>query len=109
MAAQLGDGFYLIYEINQVSLRQWVADERLLGRVNATFEFAGLSAALAGALLGGLFGEWFGVRPTLFGAACITILTALLIWLSPLRSATPPAGVTPPDGADAAVEAAAPD
>ena len=39
VAAQLGDGFYVVYEINQVSLRQTIAEERMLGRVNATMRF----------------------------------------------------------------------
>ncbi len=85
VVAQLGDGFYLIYEINLVSLRQAVSDERLLGRVNATFEFAALGASLLGALLGGVLGEWLGVRPVLFAAAFGTILAGLLIAVSPLR------------------------
>jgi len=85
VAAQLGDGFFLIYEINLVSLRQTVADERLIGRVNATFEFAGLGATLAGALLGGLLGESLGVQPILLAAACGTLAAALLIAVSPLR------------------------
>ncbi len=85
MAAQLGDGFFLIYEINLVSLRQTVADERLIGRVNATFEFAGLGATLAGALLGGVLGQSLGVQPILLAAACGTLVAALLIAASPLR------------------------
>ena len=95
VTAQLGDGFYLIYEINQVSLRQSVADERLQGRVNATFEFAGIGASLVGALLGGLLGQWVGVRPVLFAAAIGTILAALLIALSPLRRLKSTAQATP--------------
>jgi MFS family permease len=74
---QMGDGFFVIYEINQISLRQIVASERLLGRVNATMQSLALGAALAGSLLGGLLGEMLGVRLALFIGAAGTLLAAL--------------------------------
>lgn len=86
VAAQLFDGFFVIYDINQVSLRQRVMPERLLGRVNATMSFLGMGAALLGTLLGGALGEWVGVRPTLFLGGAGTLLAALLLALSPLRN-----------------------
>jgi MFS family permease len=84
--AQLGDGFYVIYEINLVSLRQKVADERMLGRVNATMRIAALAAALVGTLLGGVLGGLLGVRPVLFVGALGTMLAAGMLALSPIRS-----------------------
>jgi MFS family permease len=84
-AAQLGDGFYVVYDINQVSLRQSLAPEQMLGRVNATLRFLDLGAALVGTLIGGMLGEVVGVRPSLFLGGGITLLAALLLWLSPLR------------------------
>jgi MFS family permease len=83
--AQLGDGFFVIYEINQVSLRQRIADERMLGRVNATMRFGGLAAALIGTLLGGWLGQMLGLRPVLFAAALGTILAAGVLALSPIQ------------------------
>lgn len=85
VAAQLGDGFYVVYDINQVSLRQGITSERLLGRVNATMAFLNMGAALLGALLGGALGEWLGVRPTLFLGGALTILAAVGLAFSPLR------------------------
>src|SRR5439155_26977800 len=41
-----GDGAATIYHINQVSLRQAIASEQLLGRVNAGMQFVGLGATL---------------------------------------------------------------
>jgi len=82
--AQLGDGFFTVYQINVVSLWQSITEERLLGRVNATMKFIGLAATLAGSLLGGLVGEGVGLRPTLAAAVCATLLAAVVIWLSPL-------------------------
>ncbi len=82
---QLGDGFYVVYEINQVSLRQGISPERLLGRVNATLQSLTLGATLGGALLGGLLGETLGLRPVLAAAACATLLAAAFLALSPIR------------------------
>ena len=92
IAAQLGDGFYLIYDINQISLRQGLASEEVLGRVNATMQFLAVGGALAGALLGGGMGELIGSRWTLFIASSLTIATAALIGFSPLRSHVTPGG-----------------
>jgi MFS family permease len=88
---QTGDGFFTVYEINRVSLVQGLVAERLLGRVNATIRFLGLGAALLGALLGGLLGETLGVRATLVVGACGTLLAALALAASPLRSLKQPA------------------
>jgi len=85
IAQQLGDGFFIVYEINQLSLRQSIVAERMLGRVNATMRFLGLGATLAGSLLGGWLGEGLGVRLVLALAACGTLLAALTLGLSPIR------------------------
>jgi len=86
IAAQLGDGFYILYEINLVSLRQSITAEHMLGRVNATMQFINLGAILAGSLLGGLLGQVLGVRPVLFIGASGTLLAAVALALSPIRS-----------------------
>ena len=88
---QTGDGFFTVYEINRVSLVQDLVAERLLGRVNATIRFLGLGAALLGSLLGGLLGETLGVRATLVVGVCGTLLAALALAASPLRSLKQPA------------------
>jgi predicted MFS family arabinose efflux permease len=82
---QTGDGFYVIYEVNQVSLRQGITSEHMMGRVNATIQIISLGATLAGSLLGGLLGEVLGVRLTLVLGACGTLLAALAVAFSPLR------------------------
>ena len=83
---QLGDGFFVVYDINLVSLRQVLVDERMLGRVNATMQSIALGGALFGALSGGLMGQVVGVRLTLFIAGGGNLLAALILALSPLRS-----------------------
>ncbi len=82
---QLGDGFYIVYDINQVSLRQGITPENLLGRVNATVQFVELGATLLGSLVGGLLGGLVGVRLILAVGAAGTLLSALPLALSPVR------------------------
>jgi MFS family permease len=89
---QLGDGFYVLYEINIVSFRQEIISERMLGRVNATLRFVALGATLVGTLLGGLLGESLGVRTTLFIAAGGTLFASAILAISPigkLKKTTP--------------------
>ncbi|MDR3574143.1 MAG: MFS transporter [Anaerolineaceae bacterium] len=83
---QLGDGFYVLYDINLVSMVQVLVDERMLGRVNATMQMIALGASLLGALLGGVMGQFIGVRISLFIASAGTLLAALILAGSPLRS-----------------------
>ena len=85
VAQQLGDGFYIFYDINLLSLRQGLVGERILGRVNATFQFISLGALLAGSLLGGLLGGVIGVRLVLAIAAGGMFLAAGVLAFSPLR------------------------
>ena len=81
-----GDGPATIYQINEVSLRQGITPERLLGRVNASADFLRLGATLAGSLLGGLLGGVIGVRSMLFVAGFGTLLSTLWLVLSPIRA-----------------------
>jgi MFS family permease len=81
---QFGDGFYVAYEINNLSFRQGVVEPRVLGRVNATMRFLALGTTFAGALLGGLLGEFVGVRQTLAIGAVGILLAALALGISPL-------------------------
>jgi MFS family permease len=86
--AQLGDGADTVFQINQLSLRQAITPERLLGRVNASMHFVGQGAMLLGALVGGLLGDTIGVRPTLLVGAGGSLLVAVMLALSPLRGVT---------------------
>ncbi len=83
---QLGDGFFVVYEVNRLSMQQSLVAEDILGRVNATFRFLALGGSLAGALLGGLLAEWIGVRTVLALGGAGVLLVALGIFLSPLRA-----------------------
>jgi len=92
-----GDGAETVYQINQVSLRQAITPERMLGRVSASTEFLRLGAALVGALVGGLMGKTMGVRATLVASAAGSLLSALWLMLSPVRALrTAPEPLTEP-------------
>jgi MFS family permease len=79
---QLGDGFYVIYEINLVSTRQEITSERMLGRVTATMQVLALGAALLGTFAGGALGEFLGVRATLFlGSGGKMAAALVLAWM----------------------------
>jgi hypothetical protein len=75
----------IIYEINQVSLRQICTPEHLQGRVSATMQCISWATVPLGGLLGGWLGEVVGLRPAL---VIVSIgLWCALPWLicSPLR------------------------
>jgi len=86
MGAQLfGDGLMTIFVIQEISLRQSITPDRLLGRVNASMELLGAGVGPLGALIGGFLGQTIGVRPTLAVAALGGLLAALWLALSPVR------------------------
>lgn len=86
VAQQLvGDGGATVFEVNQVSLRQSVTPERMLGRVNAAIRLTSLGAMLVGSLIGGVMGETVGLRPTLIVGAGAVFAAALWIIASPAR------------------------
>jgi MFS family permease len=86
-AAQLvGSVGVVIYNITQVSFRQGLCPERLLGRMNATIRFLVWGTLPLGGLLGGALSTWIGLRPTLFVAAVAGVLAVLPVYLSPLRT-----------------------
>ena len=58
----------VVYNITQVSFRQLLCPERLLGRMNATIRFAVWGTIPIGSLLGGILGATIGLRPTLWVA-----------------------------------------
>jgi hypothetical protein len=76
----------VVYNINQVSLRQAIVPIRIQGRMNATMRFLVWGTIPLGGLTGGLLGALLGVR----GAIGIIVLGASLafLWvlLSPVRS-----------------------
>jgi predicted MFS family arabinose efflux permease len=86
IASQLiGDCGAVLHSVNEVSLRQTIVPERLLGRVNGSMHFLGTALGPIGALLAGLLSELVGVRPTLFIGAIGIICSFVYLLFSPVR------------------------
>lgn len=85
-----------LYNVVQVSFRQAVCPDRLLGRVQASNRFFAWGSLPLGGLLGGGLGTWLGARGALLVAAIGLIGSVLWLLLSPLprlgRDDTPPPG-----------------
>jgi Na+/melibiose symporter-like transporter len=75
----------VIYNINQVSLRQAITPDRLLGRMNASMRFLVWGTMPIGSLLGGALGEVIGLRATLLVAAIGSTASFLWVYFSPVR------------------------
>jgi MFS family permease len=75
-----------IYNINQVSLRQAITPDHLLGRMNATMRFIVWGTLPIGALIGGALGSTLGLRPTLVIGAVIQNCAFLWVFFSPVRA-----------------------
>lgn len=93
----------VIYNVTQVSFRQALTPDHLLGRMNATVRFLVWGTMPLGAVLGGLLGELVGVRTALLISGIGTCLAFLPIFLSPLRTMrampTQPTEPSPEQGA----------
>ena len=75
-----GEFGQIIYAITNVSLRQRLCPDHLLGRVNATMRFLMMGLFPLGALLGGVLGELLGLRPTLVLAGGIIAASAVPVY-----------------------------
>ena len=69
VAAVAQEAGLVITSVQQVTLRQAITPDHLLGRVNSIFLVVGRFAVPIGALLGGVLGESIGVRNTMFVGA----------------------------------------
>ena len=76
----------VIYNVNQVSLRQAITPDRMLGRMNATMRFIVWGTIPVGALVGGVLGGLIGLQATIWVGAIGAFLGFLPVLLSPVRS-----------------------
>jgi MFS family permease len=76
----------VVYNVTQVSFRQALTPDRMLGRMNATIRFIVFGTMPVGGLLGGVLGEWLGVRDALLVVALAQCAAFLPVFLSPLRT-----------------------
>jgi MFS family permease len=85
VVGQLGDiGWSLLY-INQTSLRQSLATDHQLGRINASSHFVVGGAMLAGVVVGGALGDVIGLRLTLLIGMMGLLLAVGWLFFSPVR------------------------
>ena len=82
----LGSFSNVIYNVNQVGLRQAITPLRMQGRMNATMRFMVWGTIPIGAFLGGVLGSTIGLRPTLWVSAIGGCLPFLPVLFSPVRS-----------------------
>jgi len=84
----------VVYNIDQVSFRQRLRPDRLLGRMNATKRFVVWGVLPVGALIGGVLGSVLGLRPTLWIGATGEAMAGSGSWHRPCAacgtSPTPP-------------------
>lgn len=88
----------IVFNVAQVSYRQAICPDHLLGRMNATVRFVMWGAMPIGGLLGGLLGEWIGVHATVWVTTLAECAAAVVLACSPLRrvsSTVDPAAATP--------------
>jgi predicted MFS family arabinose efflux permease len=78
--------FVVVYNVNQVSFRQRLCPDRLLGRMNASMRFVVWGVLPIGALIGGVLGSLVGLRPTLWIGAVGEVLAIGWLLASPMRS-----------------------
>jgi MFS family permease len=76
----------VVYNVNQVSLRQAITPEHFLGRMNATMRFLIWGTIPIGSLIGAGLSEVIGVHATVWVGSILGLLAFLPVFLSPVRS-----------------------
>jgi MFS family permease len=85
VAQVIGDGLMTTAFVNDVSLRQALVPDRLLGRVSSTANVLRVTAMPIGAIAGGFLGQLAGPRSALAAAAIGFSVASLWIWVTPIR------------------------
>ena len=81
-----GSAASVVYNVNQVSLRQAITPEHFLGRMNATMRFLVWGTIPIGSLIGAGLSEVIGVHATIWVGSILGLLAFLPVFLSPVRS-----------------------
>ena len=82
----IGAATAVIYNINQVSLRQAITPDRMLGRMNATMRFIVWGTIPVGSIVGGLLGGGIGLQATIWVGAIGSFMGFLPVLFSPVRT-----------------------
>jgi predicted MFS family arabinose efflux permease len=85
--AQLfGDVSLPLYSVEELTIRQMVAPEIILGRVNAAMQLLFRGLLPIGALAGGALAQYTGVRRTILVCSVGVLLSSLWLIFSPVRT-----------------------
>jgi len=76
----------VVYNINQVSLRQAIVPKSIQGRMNASMRWIVWGTIPAGAIAGGVLAEVFGLRGAIVLGVIGGIFSFVWVFLSPVRS-----------------------
>ena len=82
----VGGAMIVIYNVNQVSLRQAITPERMQGRMNATMRFIVWGSMPVGIIVGGVLGSTIGLHQTIWVGAIGGCFAFLPVLVSPIRS-----------------------
>ncbi|MGH2381407.1 MAG: MFS transporter [Candidatus Limnocylindria bacterium] len=82
----IGAATAVVYNINQVSLRQAITPERMQGRMNATMRFIVWGTIPIGSIVGGLLGGLIGLQATIWVGAIGSFVGFLPVLISPVRT-----------------------
>jgi Na+/melibiose symporter-like transporter len=77
-----GEFGQIVYAITQVSVRQQICPDRVLGRVNATMQVVVMGLFPLGAIVGGVLGDAIGARWTLIVAGLLLLACPVMLWMS---------------------------
>ncbi|MFI5225808.1 MAG: MFS transporter [Candidatus Limnocylindrales bacterium] len=83
-ATFLSSSLAIIYNVNQVSLRQAITPERLLGRLNGTMRFLVWGTMPIGSLLGGILATVLGTHEAIWIGSILLVFTFLPLLFSPV-------------------------
>jgi hypothetical protein len=85
IAQLVNDGAMTVYMINEMSLRQMLVPDRLLGRTNASVGFLAEGVGPIGAIVAGLLAGIIGARVTLMIAVLGILASAIWLQFSAVR------------------------
>ncbi|WP_431280361.1 MFS transporter [Leifsonia poae] len=75
-----GEFGQIVYAITQLSIRQQLCPDRILGRVNATFQVVVMGLFPVGAIVGGALGDLIGARWTIVAAGVPLLICPFVLW-----------------------------
>jgi Na+/melibiose symporter-like transporter len=81
----LSDACLTAFDVVAVSIRQATVEDRMLGRVTASFRVLLMAAMLIGTVVGGVVAEAVGVRAAIVVAGAGGLIAVAVLWFSAVR------------------------